>query len=577
MIDKRLLSLIKDKIYLIIVIGTRLVSLFISIAFYFFIIQQLTSVQRNTLDNQQLSFFIFMSLAFIFVKALLNRVNAKTAFQASSILRLTIRERILKKVVALGTSVQFLTKPTTLTQLSVEGVEQLDVYYARFIPQFFYSMIAALVVFITLSFYRWQAACILLLGAVLIPVSIMIMVKIAKKILGNYWDSYLNLGEQFFENIKGLTTLKVYGQDQFQHDAMNKTAQSFRKATMRLLTMQLNSITIMDTIVYAGSATGIALALLAYQQQVLSLTGLLLFILLSAEFFIPLRQLGSLFHVAMTGMSASDRLFSFLELPEPKEGDLTIESHVSALEVKHLTFSYPEQAPTLYEIDVTFERGKLYAIVGASGSGKSTLTHLLSRALQGYQGSIHLDGLNLTDIQSQSFNKHLELVNAQSYLKATTVRENLTLGLGTVAEEGLWDALRQVNLESFVREQAQGLDYELEENGKNLSGGQRQRLLIARAILHQKSIYIFDEMSASVDRESEIVIMQTLKKLAKTHIVIFISHRLYTAQQADHIYVLAQGQLVQSGSPKILEESEGYFATSLRHEANVLQGKEQPQ
>ncbi|MBS7578255.1 MULTISPECIES: ABC transporter ATP-binding protein/permease [unclassified Enterococcus] len=578
MINKRLFNLMtnqKKKIYGIVVF--RLINLCNSIIFYLLIANIINQIYLNQFALKKVPFFTLAILVIILIKILLNHWISNLSFTSSSQLRLAIRDKIFAKAFQLGPSTKNHLSISALTQISVDGVEQLEVYYAQFIPQFFYSMIASLIVFFSLVTYDWQAAITLLICVPLIPISIMTIMKIAKKILSKYWNNYLNLGEVFFENLQGLTTLKVYQQDQHYHQKMNLAAEKFRKATMSLLSMQLNSITIMDIIAYTGSAIGISIALYHFSLGQLSIIGAVMFLLLSAEFFIPLRQLGSLFHVAMTGISAADKLFDFLDLPNDESklssADSVVSEAIGLLKISKLSFSYlNEKQAMLQDINFSAKKGQLTAIIGKSGSGKSTLASILSGFFYNYQGQINWDSQNLSELSAQQIFNTVDLINSDSFLFSKSIRENLCLGDKHINEKQLWDILERVNLADDIREFPNQLDYQLTEDGSNLSGGQRQRLLIARTLLRDKQIYIFDEITSSLDLENEKIIMKEIYNLSKNKIVILISHRLYNLLDAAQIIVLENGKISEHGHPEALLENNGFFKTVLNEEQSILKG-----
>ena len=578
MINKRLFNLManqKKKVYGIVIF--RLLNLCASITFYLLIANLINQIYLGQFSLQAVPLLTITILAIILIKIFLNRLISKLSFAASSQLRLTIRDKIFTKAFQLGPTTKNHLSISALTQISVDGVEQLEVYYAQFIPQFFYSMIASLIVFFSLVVYDWKAATILLVCVPLIPISIMTIMKIAKRILSKYWNNYLNLGEVFFENLQGLTTLKVYQQDEHYHQKMNHAADKFRKATMSLLSMQLNSITVMDIIAYTGSAIGISIALYHFSLNQLSIIGAVMFLLLSAEFFIPLRQLGSLFHVAMTGISAADKLFNFLDLPSNEANygatNPKIAEELTSLKVIDLNFSYlNEKQATLQNINFSVKKGQLTAIIGKSGSGKSTLASILSGFFQNYQGQITWNNINLFDLSSQEIFNKVELINSDSFLFSKSIRENLCLGDNQIKEAQLWAILERVNLAADIRQLPNQLDYQLTENASNLSGGQRQRLLIARTLLRDKQIYIFDEITSSLDLENEKIIMREIYNLSKDKIVILISHRLYNLLEANQIIVLENGKISEQGKPEVLQKTNGFFKTVLNEEQSILEG-----
>jgi ATP-binding cassette subfamily C protein len=403
----------------------------------------------------------------------------------------------------------------------------------------------------------------------MIPLTIVFVMKIAKKILKEYWGDYTDLGVKFHENLSGLSTLKAFDQDASKQVEVEQDAEVFRKSTMALLSMQLNSITVMDIISYGGAGLSIGIALLKFSSNSLSIQGMLLFILLSAEFFIPMRQLGSLFHVAMNGISASDELFSYLELEEPVYGEQTeLRSHkLETIQLEDVSVSYEgDTAFSVNNLNLELNKGKFTAVIGKSGSGKSTLVKLLSGDFREYSGKITWNHEDALLFSRELIQEKAVVINNHSYLYNTTIRENFLLANKHATDEMMWEVLNKVNLADFVSKQPDKLASKLDENGENLSGGQRQRLILARALLRESQLYIFDEITSGIDIESENNILEVIKELAQEKIVFFISHRLYNVLDADQIIVMEQGEILEKGSPKELLSSSTYFKTYFEEE-----------
>lgn len=568
MIDKRLFRLVEKK-QLIWLVCARLVNLVFSIYMWFIFADSLAGyIEYGTFSSLKI---IFTAAGILIGKSLLTKLIEKLTYDSSAELRLAIRKAVMEKAFRMGRSERQLPS-ATLAQLSVEGIEQLEIYYARFLPQFFYCMLASLMIFFTLGPFAWKPALALLLCMPLIPIVIMAVMKIAKRILSKYWGRYTDLGTKFHENLNGLSVLKAYDQDEFKQNEVAQDAERFRKVTMSLLSMQLNSITIMDIISYSGAALGIGLALFAYQQGTVSTVGMLMFILLSAEFFIPMRQLGSLFHVAMNGISACGKLFSYLELPEQIYGDQKLGSELHSVNVDTLDFRYDgAEALALSQVSAEFKKGTFSALVGKSGSGKSTFVRLLLHQFSNYDGKILWNHSELKELTAEEIHQKALLVDSHGYLYPESIRANLLLAAPNASEQELWAALEQVRLEKFVKQLPNQLEDVLTENGSNLSGGQRQRLLLARALLRQADFYIFDEITSGIDLESEEIILNVLKELSKQAIVLFISHRLYNVRKADQVLVFEAGKLVELGTPEELRQSDGYFKSYFTEENQLLQ------
>lgn len=568
MIDKRLFKLV-DSRSLIWLVGAKILMLMFSIWLWLTIASELAYVIENgKLDSP--IYLVSVTLVVFGCKEFLIKQIEKLTYKSSAELRLSFRETVMKKAFKLGGDNQKQLPPTKLSQLVVDGVEQLEIYYARFLPQLFYCGFSAIMIFIVLARFSLTPAIALLVCMPMIPIVIVFIMKIAKKILKQYWGDYTDLGVKFHENLMGLSVLKAFDQDQNKQKEVEEDAETFRKSTMALLSMQLNSITVMDIISYGGAGLSIGLALLKFSEGRLTIMGMLMFILLSAEFFIPMRQLGSLFHVAMNGISASDELFSYLELEEPVYGQQTSLKESESLErvsVDAVSYSYEKtSAFSVQDLDLTLEKGTFTAVIGKSGSGKSTLVKLLAGELKGYTGNLYWNNQDLENFSQELIQEHLIVINNHSYVYGTTIKENLLLANKEATEEMMWEVLAKVRLKEFVETQELLLDMPLDENGQNLSGGQRQRLILARALLRKSQFYIFDEITSGVDIESENAILEVITELSKEAIVFFISHRLYNVMWADHIIVLESGKIIEEGSPKVLLETSTYFKTYFAEE-----------
>lgn len=485
---------------------------------------------------------------------LASRVSHYAAKQVKERLRTMIYEKLLR----LGLAYQQKARTSEVVQLAVEGVDQLEVYFGSYLPQLCYSLLAPLTLFAVLSFVSLPCAVILFLCVPLIPITIVAVQRFAKKLLGKYWGEYTSLGDSFLENLQGLTTLKIYQADACRHQMMNEQSERFRKITMKVLSMQLNSIIVMDLIAYGGAALGIILAVWQFQAGKLSLFGALLVILLSAEFFLPMRLLGSYFHIAMNGMAAADKLFALLDLPDAQTGSRAFPNDCTMV-CKDLHFGYEADREILEGIDFSVHSGDFAALVGESGCGKSTLAAILMGRIRGFQGELTIGGIPILDIKEEALAANITYVGHQSYLFRGTIRDTLKMGNAEATDTDFWRVLEQVKLADFLREQ-QGLDTQLEENGVNFSGGQRQRLAVARALLHDTPIYLFDEATSNIDIESENAIMEQIKELARNKTVILISHRLANVAGANGIYVLRQGILAEQGTHEELLSRQGEYA-----------------
>lgn len=559
MINKRLIGTVAEsKKYIAGNVVLQWCSLTANIALMLSISRMLAELFRGSASVQLFTVTGIVVILALAVRFFCSIGAAKMGYFSSKAVKKSLREKIYQKLLRLGSSYNEQVKTSEVVQVAVEGVDQLETYFGAYLPQFFYAMLAPLTLFIVLCFVNVAAAVVLLICVPLIPVAIAAVQTWAKKLLSKYWGQYTELGDTFLENLQGLTTLKIYQADAFKQQEMNEQAEKFRKITMKVLTMQLNSITIMDLIAYGGAALGVIMAVTQYQSGGVSLEGCLLIILLAADFFIPMRQLGSFFHIAMNGMAASDKIFRLLDLEETKP-EIT-ESFPSGHTIRcsGLSFSYEPDREILHSVDLTFPQGSFTALVGESGCGKSTLASILMGRNKGYTGSVSVGGVPLSSIQEESLLRNITYISHQSYLFKGTVRENLLMGKPGASDEELWAVLSRVNLAEFLKAE-QGLDTRLLEKASNLSGGQCQRLALARALLHDSPVYIFDEATSNIDVESENDIMREIHELAKSKTVILVSHRLANVVGADHIYVLDHGIVAESGSHEELLAHHGLY------------------
>lgn len=550
MMDKRLIGTVSEsKKYIAGNVICQWISLVANIVMMFSITQLLAELFQKTADRKIFIITALAAVIAVIIRFVCAVLSAKMGYLSSKAVKKRLREKIYQKILHLGASYKEQVQTSEVVQVAVEGVDQLETYFGAYLPQFFYAMLAPLTLFAVLCFVNVPSAIVLLVCVPMIPVAIAAVQTWAKKLLSKYWGQYTALGDTFLENLQGLTTLKIYQADEFKNGEMNAEAEKFRKITMKVLTMQLNSITIMDFIAYGGAALGMVMAATQFGAGKVSLAGSLLIIMLSADFFIPMRQLGSFFHIAMNGMAASGKIFRLLDLPEKeeKQNDYT-EGDIIC---RDLCFTYDGERQVLDSVNMTFEKGKFTAIVGESGCGKSTVSAILMGRNKGYTGSVSVGGMELSEINETGLMENITYISHQSYLFKGTVRDNLLMGKPDVSDEELWAVLEKVNLADFVRSE-KGLDTALMEKASNISGGQCQRLALARALLHDSPVYIFDEATSNIDVESENDIMNEILSLTKTKTVILISHRLANVVKADTIYVMTKGQVAESGSHKEL-------------------------
>ena len=604
MINKRLIGTVSEsKKYIVGNVAVQWCSLAANMAMMTSVTGLLASLYTKEAGKDSILITVAVAAAAVIIRFACTVVSSHMAYLSSKTVKKTLRDIIYRKLLRLGPSYNEQVKTSEIVQVAVEGVEQLETYFGAYLPQFFYAMLAPLTLFAYLCFVSVLSAFVLLICVPLIPVSIAAVQTWAKKLLSKYWVQYTALGDTFLENLQGLTTLKIYRADGFKHEEMNREAEKFRRITMKVLTMQLNSITIMDMIAYGGAALGVIMAATQFRAGKVSLSGCLLIILLSADFFIPMRQLGSFFHVAMNGMAASDKIFRLLDLPEREERTETVPEDCSIV-CSGLCFSYRESGPSdadmtpqnmsrgssgtnlrrtdksssdgtmlgadegasvskerevLHDVRMEFPKGGFISIVGESGCGKSTMAAILTGRNQGYGGSVKIGGVELSDIREEDLMKNITYVSHQSHLFKGTVRENLLMGKPDAPDPDLWAVLERVNLADFLRDE-QGLDTVLSEKASNLSGGQCQRLALARALLHDSPVYIFDEATSNIDVESENDIMREIHSLVGKKTVILISHRLANVTASDNIYVMEKGKVAENGSHEELLARNGVYA-----------------
>ena len=575
MIKKRLVGLLSHaKKYIIYQVAWQWVSLLCQIVLIYcaaFLLEQ--ALFWEVTPRMAVSYGGIVVLALI-VRFVCDRGASHASYRASLDVKRILRDKIYEKLLRLGAAYRERTTTSEVVQMAAEGVEQLETYFGRYLSQLFYSLLAPVTLFVVLSFVNWKASLVLLVCVPLIPISIVAVQKLAKRLLNKYWGIYTELGDSFLENLQGLTTLKIYRSDENKAVEMDEESQRFRRITMKVLTMQLNSTSVMDIIAYGGAAVGMIVTLSEFMKGYLSLHGALMLILLAAEFFIPLRLLGSFFHIAMNGMAASDKIFALLDLPEPEEASGELDDRAIDITFTRVHFSYEKDREILKGIDMEFPAGSFTSIVGTSGCGKSTAAAILMGRNKGYTGSVTVQGKELSDIREDSLMDHITLISHNSYLFKGTVEDNLRMGKPDATEAEMREALMKVNLWGFLQAQ-QGLATAVAEKGGNFSGGQCQRLAIARALLHDTPVYIFDEAASNIDAESEEIIMETVYSLAETKTVILISHRLANVVKSDRIYMLKNGLAAEMGTHEMLMQRDGEYAKLYRSQMKLEQyGKE---
>ena len=560
MIKTRLVGLLSHaKKYIVYTILWQWAALLSQVLAVFTIAELLERVVYRAVTVPVIERTILILVLVVIIRFVCERMGARSSYLACVDVKRILREKIYDKMLKLGASYSEQVSSSEVVQVSTEGVEQLETYFGKYLPQLFYSLIAPLTLFLILCRVSVKASVILLICVPLIPISIVVVQKIAKRLLNNYWSIYTGLGDSFLENLQGLTTLKIYQADQQKADEMDVESQNFRRITMKVLTMQLNSTSVMDIVAYGGAAVGMAVAVSEFLKGNLTVSGTLCIVLLASEFFLPLRLLGSFFHIAMNGMAASDKIFKILDLPEPQTGERTLPDGPLDVVLEDVHFSYEEDREILKGIDLTLPAGSFVSLVGESGCGKSTIAGILAAKNRGYTGRITLGGVPLSEVAETDLMKHVVLVRHNSYLFKGNVEENLRMAKPDATKEEMEAVLQKVNLLGFLQTQ-NGLQTELLEKAGNLSGGQCQRLVIARALLRSDSaVYIFDEAASNIDVESEELIMNVIHELAKTKTVLLISHRLANVVQSDQIYFLKNGTICERGTHAELMEQNGAY------------------
>ena len=566
MINKRLINEMGDtKKYIKLQVFLQWIALLCNIVMVF----TLTSLLQKAINGgAETGEIIKTAIIFIVVMAIRHVVMYKESVcsgESSKVVKSKLRHMIYEKLLKIGDKYQDKFSTSEILQVSAEGVEQLEIYFSKYLPQLFYSLLAPMTLFVLVSFMSLKTAFVLFICVPLIPISIIRIQKFAKKLLAKYWGSYVQLGDHFLDNMQGLTTLKVYQSDEFKNEEMNVDAENFRRITMKVLTMQLNSVTLMDLIAYGGSALGVVFASLEFAQGNIEFSQALAIILLSAEFFIPLRLLGSFFHIAMNGMAASEKMFRLIDMEEDSNVEKEYSNNVKEVSVdkntedktyisgENIEFGYEEGKNVIKGISFEIPKNSFVSIVGESGCGKSTLASILMGYNKINSGKLSIKNRNSEEISTDEKMKLMTMVSFQNYLFKGTVRENLLMGRHDIKDDKLLDALKSVNLYEFFST-LEGLETKIAEQASNLSGGQRQRLCIARALLHDSEIYIFDEATSNIDVESEEIIVDLIKKLKREKTVIQITHRIANVVESDEIYMMDSGNIIEKGTHSELME-----------------------
>lgn len=562
MFHKRLLKEFKENRKLVAgIVAAQWVSLIANAALIFVLAHFLENLLERKPQGNMLYVLPATLLIVAAVRAAAGSIGQKLSFLASFQVKKRLRELTYEKLMRLGVKYRDHITTSEAVQISTEGVDQLEIYFGKYIPQFFYSLLAPLTLFGIVVFMSPKAAFVLFACVPLIPLSIAAVQKFAKKMLKKYWGTYTQMGDSFLECLQGLTTLKIYGADGRYAKKMDEEAEQFRKVTMRVLVMQLNSISVMDLVAYGGAAAGMILSILELKNGTITTAECFFILMISAEFFLPLRLLGSFFHIAMNGNEAANKIFALLDSTEEKKGT---EKQCAGDEIRFsdVTFGYEEKKGVLKNVSFTIPPKSFTAVVGVSGCGKSTAASLIMGDFSPDSGKVTIGGKETSQLEESFLHKKVTRVRHDSYLFCKTLRENLKMAEDgsqkCLSDEQMYEALKQVGLYDTVMEKG-GLSMEITERAANLSGGQRQRAALARAILHDSDIYIFDEASSNIDAESENKIMEVITGLAKEKTVILISHRLANVVGADQIIVFKDGEAAEHGTHSQLLERRGYY------------------
>lgn len=561
MIEKNLLKLLgKNKRYILYVVVFMMIGLFANITITACICYAIRIVAEYDVHRDGAIIFLWPALIAmlgILVRYLTSRLVGNLKDTLGRNVKKELREKVYNKILTLGVRSTDGMSMAGLTQVSLEGVEQLDLYYSSYLPQFFYAMIAPIILFLITVWIDWRVAVVLLACVPLIPVSIIGVSRYAKKIFAKYWGKYTSMGDSFLDSVQGLKELKIFNADAAQHVKMNETSEEFRKITMKVLVMQLASTTIMDLVAYGGAGVGIAFAILGVTNRGLSPFEALFLILVAVEFFLPLRAFGAAFHIAMNGVSAGNKILSLLDQPEPSWGKKEVIDPKIALE--NVTFSYDGKRDVLKNVSLQLPKSGMIAIVGESGCGKSTIVNMLFGAFRPKTGQVKVGGRRMERFSRESYYARMAMVSYNTYIFNDTVRENFMLSNKETTDEEMYAALEKVNLADFIRKNG-GLDKVITEDAANLSGGQKQRLALAINLVAKKDIYVFDEATSNIDIESEAIIMANIKELSKTKTVLLISHRLANVVPSDLIYYMQSGEIKEIGAHSQLMEKQGGYA-----------------
>lgn len=575
MIDKKLLSLLgKNKKYIFYTILLMVIGLLSNVTITASICYaiKLTANYKNY-DDLIVRYVItaIVAIVGILIKYVTSRIVGNLKDILGRKAKKELREKVYDKTLKLGVQTTQHISMAGLTQISMEGIEQLDLYYSTYIPQFFYAMLAPIILFGISVWIDWRVALVLLACVPLIPLSIIAVSKYAKKIFGKYWGKYISMGDSFLDSVQGLKELKIFKADQDQNIKMNQSSEEFRKITMKVFVMQLASTTIMDLIAYGGAGVGIALAIVSTLNWGISPFLALFLILIAVDFFLPLRAFGSAFHVAMNGVSAGNKIINFLSIPDPVWGEENKIDLSNGIKIENVTFSYDKKREILKNINITIPKTGMTAIIGKSGCGKSTIVNLLLGSIQPNSGLITINNKQLNEYSRECYYSHIASISYNTYMFNESIRANFLLSNNSITDEEIYEALEKVNLKDFVLTNG-GLDKVISEDASNISGGQKQRLALAISLVANKDVYIFYEATSNIDIESEAIIMANIKELSKTKSVVIISHRLANIVLSDMIYFMDYGEIKEQGTHSELLKNNGEYALLYKKQKELEEG-----
>lgn len=575
MIDKKLLSLLgKNKKYIFYTILLMVIGLLSNVTITASICYaiKLTANYKNY-DDLIVRYVItaIVAIVGILIKYVTSRIVGNLKDILGRKAKKELREKVYDKTLKLGVQTTQHISMAGLTQISMEGIEQLDLYYSTYIPQFFYAMLAPIILFGISVWIDWRVALVLLACVPLIPLSIIAVSKYAKKIFGKYWGKYISMGDSFLDSVQGLKELKIFKADQDQNIKMNQSSEEFRKITMKVFVMQLASTTIMDLIANGGAGVGIALAIVSTLNWGISPFLALFLILIAVDFFLPLRAFGSAFHVAMNGVSAGNKIINFLSIPDPVWGEENKIDLSNGIKIENVTFSYDKKREILKNINITIPKTGMTAIIGKSGCGKSTIVNLLLGSIQPNSGLITINNKQLNEYSRECYYSHIASISYNTYMFNESIRANFLLSNNSITDEEIYEALEKVNLKDFVLTNG-GLDKVISEDASNISGGQKQRLALAISLVANKDVYIFDEATSNIDIESEAIIMANIKELSKTKSVVIISHRLANIVLSDMIYFMDYGEIKEQGTHSELLKNNGEYALLYKKQKELEEG-----